>query len=122
LDDGFQHVQLARELDLLVVDAGDWTSACCPSGRLLRAARDSGRSDALLVGGTDEDAAVIGERLGIGTIFRIHPAVRDAEARTSRFGAPLPSSIGRRVVAVAGIARPERFFRCSSSRRMGRGD
>ena len=109
LDDGFQHVQLARDLDLLVVTRADLDERVLPSGRLREPLEAAASADALLVGGTDEDAAVIGERLGVDTIFRI--ARRDETPKLVQpFGAPLPSAIGRRVVAVAGIARPERFF------------
>ena len=109
LDDGFQHVQLARDLDLLVVTRADLDERVLPSGRLREPLEAAASADALLVGGTDEDAAVIGERLGVGTIFRIARRYETPKL-VQPFGAPLPSSIGRRVVAVAGIARPERFF------------
>ena len=109
LDDGFQHVQLARDVDLLVVTRADLDERVLPSGRLREPLEAAAGADALLVGGTDEDAAAIGERLGVGTIFRI--ARRYETPRLVQpFGAPLPTSTGRRVVAVAGIARPERFF------------
>jgi tetraacyldisaccharide 4'-kinase len=109
LDDGFQHVQLARDLDLLVVTRADLDERVLPSGRLREPLEAAAAADALLVSGTDEDAAVIGGRLGVGTIFRITRRY-DAPKLVQPFGAPLPSSVGRRVVAVAGIARPERFF------------
>jgi tetraacyldisaccharide 4'-kinase len=109
LDDGFQHVQLARDLDLLVVTRGDLDERVLPSGRLREPLEAAVAADALLVGGTDEDAAVIGQRLGVGTTFRITRHYESPKL-VQPFGAPLPPSIGRRIVAVAGIARPERFF------------
>jgi len=109
LDDGFQHVQLARDLDLLVVTRADLDERVLPSGRLREPLEAATIADALLVSGTDEDAAFIGQRLGVDTMFRITRRY-DAPKLVQPFGAPLPSSIGRRVVAVAGIARPERFF------------
>lgn len=109
LDDGFQHVQLARDLDLLVVTRADLDEHVLPSGRLREPLEAAAGADALLVGDTDEDAAIIRERLGVGTIFRIVRRYA-APKLVQPFGDPLPSSTGRRVVAVAGIARPERFF------------
>jgi len=91
---------------------GRWISARAagarpgPAGEPLEAAA---AADALLVGGTDEDAAVIGARLGVGTTFRITRRY-EMPKLVQPFGAPLPSSVGRRVAAVAGIAHPERFF------------
>ena len=109
LDDGFQHIQLARDVDLLVVTRADLEERVLPSGRLREPLEAASAADALLVGGTDEDVAVIGARLGVATTFRIARRF-EAPRLVQPFGAPLPSSIGRRVVAVAGIARPERFF------------
>jgi tetraacyldisaccharide 4'-kinase len=109
LDDGFQHVQLARDLDLLVVTRADLDERVLPSGRLREGLEAAAVAHALLVSGTDEEAAIIGERLGVGTVFRISRRY-ETPRLVQPFGAPLPSSIGRRVVAVAGIARPERFF------------
>ena len=109
LDDGFQHVQLARDLDLLVVTRADLDERVLPSGRLREPLEAAVAADALLVGGTDEDAAVIGKKLGVATTFRITRRY-DTPKLVQPFGAPVPNSIGRRVVAVAGIARPERFF------------
>ena len=109
LDDGFQHVQLAREIDLLLVSRADLDERVLPSGRLrepLDVARSAG---ALLVNGTDEDASVVAGALGVADVFRVTPRYEQPRL-VEPFGAPLPSGTGRRVVAVAGIARPERFF------------
>jgi tetraacyldisaccharide 4'-kinase len=108
LDDGFQHVQLARDIDLVVVTRADLDERVLPSGRLREPLEAAAGADALLVG-ADEDTAAIGDRLGVDTIFRI--ARRYESPRLVQpFGDPLPPSTGQRVVAVAGIARPERFF------------
>jgi tetraacyldisaccharide 4'-kinase len=108
LDDGFQHLQLARGTDLLIVSPSDVDDQVLPSGRL-REPFETGRvAHAVLVPGSDEDVARMGEVLGI-------PAFRIAR----RYGQPKPLMAGAaapaagadvRVLAVAGIARPERFF------------
>ena len=108
LDDGFQHLQLARTIDVLLVSPGDLAERVLPSGRL-REGLDAARvADALLVSGTTDDVTRVSTALNVTTAFRVE----------SRFGSlrPLgegeaPAPAGARVVAVAGIARPERFFR-----------
>jgi tetraacyldisaccharide 4'-kinase len=109
LDDGFQHLQLARDIDLLLVTSADLDERLLPLGRLREPLDAAAAADALLVFGSDDDAAAIGRRLGVATTFRIDRRY-DAPRRVKPFGAALPGSIGRRVLAVAGIARPERFF------------
>ena len=109
LDDGFQHLQLARDINLLVVGGADLGECVLPAGRLREPLDAAAAADALLVEGSDDEAAAIGARLGVATTFRV---VRryDAPRFVQPFGDQVPSSVGRRVVAVAGIARPERFF------------
>jgi tetraacyldisaccharide 4'-kinase len=90
------------------VTRADRDERVLPSGRLREPLEAAAGADALLVG-ADEDTAAIGDRLGVDTIFRI--ARRYESPRLVQpFGDPLPPSTGQRVVAVAGIARPERFF------------
>jgi tetraacyldisaccharide 4'-kinase len=107
LDDGFQHLQLARTIDVLLVSPGDLAERVLPSGRL-REGLDAARvADALLVSGSSDDVGPVSSALNVPTAFRVE----------TRFGSlrPLgegeaPAPPGARVVAVAGIARPERFF------------
>jgi tetraacyldisaccharide 4'-kinase len=108
LDDGFQHLQLARTTDVLMVSPADLDERVLPAGRL-REGLDAARvADALIVPGTSEEVSRVSSVLGVSTAFRVE----------TRFGPlrPLgegeaPAPPGARVVAVAGIARPERFFR-----------
>ena len=102
-------MQLAREIDLLLVARADLDERVLPWGRL-REPLDAARSaDALLVNGTQDDAAATAGALGVSAVFRVTPRY-EAPRLVEPFGAPLPAATGRRVVAVAGIARPERFF------------
>jgi tetraacyldisaccharide 4'-kinase len=142
LDDGFQHVQLARDVDLLLVSPGDLGERVIPSGRLREPLDAAGAADALLVPGSPDDAVRVAAALGVDIAFALEARfgpVRPLDAGTlvpwnrdeldrSRSAAPgsqgaTTGSIGRgpasltpeftraaRVVAVAGIARPERFF------------
>lgn len=108
LDDGFQHLQLARTVDILLVSPADLDERVLPSGRL-REELDAARvADAVIVAGSSDDAARVSNALGVTTTFRVETtfgALRPLGAGE----APVPA--GARVVAVAGIARPERFFR-----------
>jgi tetraacyldisaccharide 4'-kinase len=113
LDDGFQHLQLARDIDLLVMDASELDGvATFPSGRLREPVAAATRADALLLSGASEEdedakASSIGIRLGVPQVFeftrRLGPAVGVEPAGTVRIE-------GIRVLCVAGIAAPDRFF------------
>jgi tetraacyldisaccharide 4'-kinase len=113
LDDGFQHVQLARDVDLVVVSAVDLGERLLPAGRLREPLAAARTADALLVPGTDADVEAVMHGTGVGTAFRV-----TVRYHTPRLITDDPQGIGhdlsrppaRPVVAVAGIARPERFF------------
>jgi tetraacyldisaccharide 4'-kinase len=98
LDDGFQHLPLARDVDLLIVSRADLDESLLPGGRLREPLATARRADALLVPGGDDDARVVGAELLCDTVFRLAIEYEPLESH------------GRRAVAVAGIARPERFF------------
>lgn len=109
LDDGFQHLRLARAVNLLAVARRDLDEQVLPSGRLREPLDAATSADALLVAGTDEDGEAIGRRLGVELVFRVALLFGTA-ALLDPLGAALPAAAARRVVAVAGIARPERLF------------
>lgn len=113
LDDGFQHLQLARDADLLVVSAVDLSERLLPAGRLREPLLAARAADALLVPGTDEDVDAVMRGTGVETAFRVTVRHHDPRLITSdpqRIGDDLCRPPARPVVAVAGIARPERFF------------
>ncbi len=106
LDDGFQHVQLARDVDLVLVDGRDLDDRVLPAGRLREPIANARTAHALLAQGDAGEARRMAEGLGIPQAFGV--------ART--IGAPVNLATGEdvpadaRMFAVAGIARPERFF------------
>jgi tetraacyldisaccharide 4'-kinase len=105
LDDAFQHVQLDRAIDLLVVSAEDIAEKVLPSGRLREPLAAARSADAVLAYTTAEEAQQMAVSLGVATSFAVathYGAVR------SIAGSPVTPS-DRRVAAVAGIARPTRF-------------
>jgi tetraacyldisaccharide 4'-kinase len=115
LDDGFQHVQLERDIDLLLVSPADLNDRVIPAGRL-REPLDAARlADALLVTGSEEDVSSVARALGHVTAFRVVTTYVDSSPVGRALSAPpgeadKPRPTGARVLAFAGIARPERFF------------
>ena len=116
LDDGFSHLALARDLDLLAFPAADPFAGgrLPPGGRLREPLASAARADAVLL--TGAAAAGAGEELaaalrphgfrgpGFAAPSRLLPAVLQAPAA----GGPLAPPA--RVLLVAGIARPAPFF------------
>ena len=109
LDDGFQHLHLARDVDLLLVHPKDLDDRVLPAGRLREPHDAAAAADAVLVSATAGEAEGVAAALGVRTMFTLEP--RFGAARwlgESPDGSAGPA--GGKVVAVAGIARPERFF------------
>ena len=113
LDDGFQHLGLARDLDLLLVRAEDLDEDLLPRGRLREPLSAAKAAHAIIVPGALDDLAPVAARLG-GTAPVFTLEQQFATPRLVRpFGDPVQDGAfgtTRRLVAVAGIARPERFF------------
>jgi tetraacyldisaccharide 4'-kinase len=109
LDDGFQHVQLARTVDLLAVSREDLQERVLPAGRLREPLDAAAGADALLVSGDEEDARAIEAALHPRALFRVVPGFQQPR-RLQPSGEPVHTNGNRRAVAVAAIARPGRFF------------
>jgi tetraacyldisaccharide 4'-kinase len=108
LDDGFQHLGLARDVDLLVTSEEDLSDKLLPAGRLREGLEAARSADAVLVTAADAEAAArVAEQLGVETAFRV---VRSIGAPRTIAGDPAPVPGGTPVLLVAGIACPERFF------------
>lgn len=101
LDDGFQHHQLDRDLDIVLVGAEDLARpVTLPGGRLREPLDTLIAADAILV---SDDEAVDG--------VKARAAAHIPVFRTTRvMGAPDAATDRTPVFAVAGIAGPERFF------------
>jgi len=104
LDDGFQHLSLGREVDVLVVAAPDLDDAVLPSGRLREPIDAASSADCLLVPGPPEDLARVSAAFDRMAVFRV---MNHYDTLRSLESADLS---GRRVVAATAIARPDRFF------------
>ena len=102
MDDGFQNPSIEKDLALLVIDGGYGlgNEMVMPAGPLREAAVPAlARADAVILLG--EDRKDIARRLG--------PRLPILEAEL----APAPDApdlAGRRLLAFAGIGRPEKFF------------
>ena len=109
LDDGFQHLQLARDVDLLLASEEDVEDRPMPAGRLREGLAAASAADAALVtAGYDAAAARIGRALGIPTVFRVTRAIGAPRMIAGdRDSVVVPP--GARVFVVSGIARPDRF-------------
>jgi tetraacyldisaccharide 4'-kinase len=101
LDDGFQHVQLARDFDILVTRAGEVTQGrVLPFGRLRESRDAAARADLVVIVDADFDTAR-SEAWELG--------ISQFAAARRVLGAPgAPSAAA--VIAVAGVGMPERFF------------
>lgn len=109
LDDGFQHVQLKRDVDLLLIDDEDLADRVLPAGRLREPIANAAAADALIVpAGSASHARAIAKQLGIRDAFTLARAFGAVRVLGSGDAAPVSPSL--RLLAVAGIARPERFF------------
>ena len=97
LDDGFQHFDLMRDVDLLVTPGASDTRTL-PFGRLREPLDAASDADALLV-----ETDVRSADLKVGPTGGAQPHF----TFTRRLGGPAPD---RPAFAFAGIAKPERFF------------
>lgn len=114
LDDGFSHLALARDLDLLVLPASDpWGGGRLPPGGRLREPLASARhAHALLLTGVD---ASPGDAAQVARTLAAFGFAGPGFAAPTRLGLPrledgAPLAAGTRLFLVAGIARPERFL------------
>lgn len=98
LDDGFQHRQLAREVDILLLSARDLSDHLLPAGNLREPLRSARRADVIAIPADDTGIeAEIRSRGWKGTVWRIHRRME------------VPALDGP-VAAFCGIARPRQFF------------
>ncbi len=117
LDDGFSHVALARDIELLLFPAADpfAGSRLAPAGRLREPLAAARHADAVVLTGTAAaEMATAGADLAAA--LAPHGFSGPGFASASASGPPRSAagtllSPGTRVVAFAGIARPEAFFR-----------
>lgn len=102
LDDGFQHRQLARDVDIVMVSEEDITEPLLPAGRLREPVTALERAD-----------VAVGEKKTNFTRFPYAPHGRWRTVRTQvveHVGAKADGPPPAHAVAFCGIGRPEAFF------------
>lgn len=93
LDDGFQHRQLHRDFDIVLVTPQDAMDRLLPAGRLREPLASLRRADAVvLTSGASSGAFPVGGKL----IWRVRRGI-------------MPQSVPPRPVVFCGIARPQNF-------------
>jgi tetraacyldisaccharide 4'-kinase len=108
LDDGFQHLRLARDLDLVCLDVHDLADRPLPAGRLRERPAALARADLVLLtrveSAGEQHLKALEERIGRDRTFRVRRQVLGFRALDGS-AAAVPAS----AFLVAGIARPERL-------------
>jgi tetraacyldisaccharide 4'-kinase len=98
LDDGIQHRQLARDVDILLLDRQDWQDRLLPAGNLREPLDAIHRGSVIAVPADDAELEAELRAWGWhGPVWRLHR------------GMEIPAVDGP-VAAFCGIARPEQFF------------
>jgi len=102
LDDGFQHRQLARDVDIVVVHRSDFAERLLPAGRLREPLSALRRADFLALREEDADLEP-----------RLHQLRVTAPILWMRRSLSSPNELAAnsgKVIAFCGIARPDEFF------------
>lgn len=115
LDDGFQHVQLARDLDILTLDATQpfGTGRLFPRGDLRERPAAAARADAIVLSHWAPDMVVPDLNVPRPAPLLFHSRYDPLGVRILADGQrlPLASLVGQRLVAFCGIGHPESFRR-----------
>jgi len=106
-DDGLQHYRLARDVEIVAVDAGRGygNGALLPAGPLREPVRRLARADAVVLKGEGTPRVPTGPR-----VFRMQWRLDEAVRLCDGARRPLSEFRGTPVRALAGIAHPEGFF------------
>ena len=110
LDDGFQHLQLDRDIDILIIGREDVARpVTLPGGRLREPLDTCIVADVIIAADDDVEIDVRGLEI---PIFRVTRAIGTPvwSGGGSHGVSPLSSAPLGPVLAVAGIASPQRFF------------
>jgi tetraacyldisaccharide 4'-kinase len=99
LDDGFQRIGLHRDLDVVLLPATDEGARVLPAGPLREPPARLSRAHVVLRDAMDANPRVGIRRRVVGVVGAVTERAEAADRLR-----------GRTAVAVAGIARPERFF------------
>lgn len=106
-DDGLQHYRLARDVEIVALDAGRGfgNGALLPAGPLREPPHRIVRAAAVVLKGNGNPQVPAGP-----PVFRMHCSLAEAIRLSDGIVRPLTAFRGMRVRALAGIAHPEGFF------------
>jgi tetraacyldisaccharide 4'-kinase len=109
-DDGLQHLRLARDFEIVVIDGarGLGNGRLLPAGPLREPATRLRQVDAVVINGAVTRDSL--EPLLPGVVLGMQLEATEAVSLDERSRRSLASLNGRRVHAVAGIGNPQRFF------------
>ncbi len=114
-DDGLQHLRLARDCEIVVVDGarGLGNGRLLPAGPLREPPARARSAGIVVVNGAPEHSSLTGQSGGFAAeALRMVLSGTEAHRLDGLGGSePLEHFRGRRVHAVAGIGNPDRFFR-----------
>jgi tetraacyldisaccharide 4'-kinase len=98
LDDGFQHRQLERDVDILLLNSRDWKDWLLPAGNLREPLEAARRASVIAIPANEPELEVALQVWGwTGPVWQLHRVME------------IPAVNGP-VAAFCGIARPEQFF------------
>jgi tetraacyldisaccharide 4'-kinase len=98
LDDGFQHRQLARDVDILLLDRKDWRDRLLPAGNLREPLKAARRANVIAIPANEPELEAELRTWGWqGPVWRLRRKME------------VPAVDGP-VAAFCGIARPDQFF------------
>jgi len=102
LDDGFQHRQIHRTVDILLLNRQDWEDSLLPAGNLREPLKAIHRASVVAIPANDMELEAELRSWGWqGPIWRLH----------RKMEVPIPiGGVRGPVAAFCGIARPEQFF------------
>jgi tetraacyldisaccharide 4'-kinase len=119
LDDGFQHLRLARDLDIVTIDAtnpwGVGGGSLLPHGRLREPRRGLSRADCVVITRTDQGGDTTSIRSAVEGLVGAVPifSSRMVTAGIRRLGgesADRQNLVSQPLAAFCGVGNPESFF------------
>jgi len=115
LDDGFQHLQLARDLDILLIDSSDpfGSGRLLPAGRLREPKSAIARADIVVITRTTHAPALeaVVRRYSQAPIFYAQATLVDIQPfERSRVPAGAGEWLGKKVFLFCGLGNPPAFF------------
>jgi tetraacyldisaccharide 4'-kinase len=117
LDDGFQHIRLRRDLNIVLIDAVDpfGSGRLFPAGILREPLTALRRADLVLITRADSAGNIVQLKETVGRhsharIFTARYVPRDLMDVATGETRPLDFLAGKQVFAFAGIARPDSFI------------